>query len=67
MLAMDVNDNAHCLDNALPARFSRASSLLQGIEDEFERATHRARSMPQPFIFRTVDLDGQTLRTAVRP
>ena len=23
--------------------------------------------MPQPFIFRTVDLDGQTLRTAVRP
>ena len=23
--------------------------------------------MPQPFIFRTVDLDGQTIRTAVRP
>lgn len=23
--------------------------------------------MPQPYIFRTVDLDGQTLRTAVRP
>ena len=23
--------------------------------------------MPQPFIFRTIDLDGQTIRTAVRP
>jgi hypothetical protein len=23
--------------------------------------------MPQPFIFRTIDLDGQALRTAVRP
>ena len=23
--------------------------------------------MPQPYIFRTVDLDGQTIRTAVRP
>ncbi|VVP35955.1 hypothetical protein PS838_04591 [Pseudomonas fluorescens] len=36
---MDVNDNAYSLDNALSSRFSRASSLLQGIEDEF---THRA-------------------------
>lgn len=23
--------------------------------------------MPQPFVFRTIDLDGQTIRTAVRP
>lgn len=23
--------------------------------------------MPQPFIFRTIDLDGQAIRTAVRP
>ena len=23
--------------------------------------------MPQPFVFRTIELDGQTIRTAVRP
>jgi len=31
LLAMDVNDDAGCLDNAASGRFSRAGSLLQGI------------------------------------
>jgi hypothetical protein len=30
LLAMDVNDNACCLEKALPSNSSRASSLLQG-------------------------------------
>jgi poly(3-hydroxyalkanoate) depolymerase len=36
--------------------------------DGFARdSTHRALRMPSPFVFRTIDLNGQIIRTAVRP
>nr|WP_132829754.1 poly(3-hydroxyalkanoate) depolymerase [Pseudomonas aeruginosa] len=52
---------------APPARPRAARKPARPRIAEPAAAPPRTPSMPQPFVFRTIDLDGQTIRTAVRP